>query len=97
MPTEDLPDEMKFGVRNVVVIVAYVNLMWISLLGNCIVLWKLFYRKNRSRVHFMLLHLCISDLLVTVIEMPLQVIILSATINMANLLGIHYSSFIQRH
>jgi gonadotropin-releasing hormone receptor len=68
-----LPDEMKFGTNNVVVIVTYVNLMWISLLGNYIVLWKLYYRKNRSRVHFMLLHLCIADILVTLIEMPLQV------------------------
>ncbi|OQV13136.1 putative Gonadotropin-releasing hormone II receptor [Hypsibius exemplaris] len=70
----ELPDEMKFGNKNVLVIVAYVNLMWISLLGNSIVLGKLFYRKNRSRVHFMLLHLCIADLLVTVIEMPLQIV-----------------------
>ncbi|GAU91723.1 hypothetical protein RvY_03928-2 [Ramazzottius varieornatus] len=70
---KELPAEMKFGIRNVMVIVTYANLMWISLLGNCIVLWKLYYRKNRSRVHFMLLHLCIADLLVTVIEMPLQI------------------------
>ncbi|XP_055351241.1 adipokinetic hormone/corazonin-related peptide receptor variant I-like [Paramacrobiotus metropolitanus] len=64
---------MRFGVKNVMVIVTYANLIWISLLGNGVVFWKLYGRKNRSRVHFMLLHLCVADILVTVIEMPLQI------------------------
>ncbi|GAV05446.1 hypothetical protein RvY_15579 [Ramazzottius varieornatus] len=68
-----LPQEMQFTSVNVIVIVIYSNLVWISLLGNITVFSTLIRMKKKTRVHILLLNLCTADIMVTVVEMPLKI------------------------
>ena len=68
-----LPPEMQFTSVNVIVIVIYSNLFWISLLGNITVFSTLVRKRKKTRVHILLINLCTADIIVTVIEMPLKV------------------------
>ena len=68
-----LPIEMRFSNINTIVIIIYSNLIWISLVGNLTVLKAMVRVRRRSRVHLLLLNLCVADIIVTVVEMPLQV------------------------
>lgn len=70
-----LPRELFFNSDSAVSIVAYSCLFVIAFVGNLTVFWTLI-RKNRrkkSRLNLFILHLCIADLTVTLVMMPLEI------------------------
>ncbi|NP_001035354.1 adipokinetic hormone receptor [Apis mellifera] len=73
--TELLPIDMRFNEGHIVSIVFYSVLMIISAIGNTTVLILITCRKrvSKSRIHIMLMHLAIADLLVTFLMMPLEI------------------------
>ncbi|XP_026671787.1 gonadotropin-releasing hormone II receptor-like isoform X3 [Ceratina calcarata] len=72
----ELPIDMRFNEGHVVSIVIYSVLMIISAAGNTTVLVLIAHRKlvSKSRIHTMLMHLAIADLLVTFLMMPLEIV-----------------------
>ncbi|CAK9824124.1 Adipokinetic hormone/corazonin-related peptide receptor variant I [Anthophora retusa] len=72
---ENLPIDMRFNEGHVVSIVIYSILMVVSAIGNTTVLLLIINRKraSKSRIHTMLMHLAIADLLVTFLIMPLEI------------------------
>ena len=62
----DMTDDMKFNSANVISIVGYSILFVVSSVANLTVLNILLrrYKKNKSRVNMLLIHLAIADLLV---------------------------------
>ncbi|XP_006609474.1 gonadotropin-releasing hormone II receptor [Apis dorsata] len=73
--TELLPIDMRFNEGHIISIVFYSVLMIISAIGNTTVLILITCRKrvSKSRIHIMLMHLAIADLLVTFLMMPLEI------------------------
>ncbi|XP_061933561.1 adipokinetic hormone/corazonin-related peptide receptor variant I isoform X3 [Apis cerana] len=73
--TELLPIDMRFNEGHIVSILFYSVLMIISAIGNTTVLILITCRKrvSKSRIHIMLMHLAIADLLVTFLMMPLEI------------------------
>ncbi|XP_054016772.1 adipokinetic hormone/corazonin-related peptide receptor variant I isoform X2 [Hylaeus anthracinus] len=71
----ELPIDMRFNEGHVVSIIIYSVLMIISAVGNTTVLVLITRRKraSKSRIHVMLMHLAIADLLVTFLMMPLEI------------------------
>ncbi|XP_033359180.1 gonadotropin-releasing hormone II receptor [Bombus vosnesenskii] len=71
----ELPIDMRFNEGHIVSIVFYSVLMVISAIGNTTVLVLIMRRKrvSKSRIHTMLMHLAIADLLVTFLMMPLEI------------------------
>lgn len=71
----ELPIDMRFNEGHIVSIVFYSVLMIISAIGNTTVLVLIMRRKRvpKSRIHTMLMHLAIADLLVTFLMMPLEI------------------------
>nr|QER78787.1 adipokinetic hormone receptor isoform 1 [Bombus lantschouensis]QGN75353.1 adipokinetic hormone receptor isoform 1 [Bombus lantschouensis] len=71
----ELPIDMRFNEGHIVSIVFYSVLMIISAIGNTTVLVLIMCRKrvSKSRIHTMLMHLAIADLLVTFLMMPLEI------------------------
>ncbi|KAG7203148.1 hypothetical protein KM043_010268 [Ampulex compressa] len=71
----ELPIDMRFNQGHVVSIVTYSVLMAISAVGNTTVLVLILRRKrtSKSRIHTMLMHLAIADMLVTFLMMPLEI------------------------
>lgn len=71
----NLPQEMRFNEGHVVAIVTYSVLMVISAVGNITVLTIILKRRRKAgtRIHAMLMHLAIADLLVTFLMMPLEI------------------------
>lgn len=65
----ELPIDMRFNEGHIVSIVFYSVLMIISAIGNTTVLVLIMCRKrvSKSRIHTMLMHLAIADLLVSII------------------------------
>lgn len=66
--TELLPIDMRFNEGHIVSILFYSVLMIISAIGNTTVLILITCRKrvSKSRIHIMLMHLAIADLLVSI-------------------------------
>ena len=64
----ELPIDMRFNEGHVVSIVIYSVLMIVSAIGNATVLVLITRRKRvlKSRIHVMLMHLAIADLLVSI-------------------------------
>lgn len=64
----ELPIDMRFNEGHIVSIVFYSVLMIISAIGNTTVLILITCRKrvSKSRIHIMLMHLAIADLLVSI-------------------------------
>ena len=62
---EELPADMQFNSGHVVSIVGYSTLFLVSSVANCTVLMILIrrYRKTKSRVNLLLIHLAIADLI----------------------------------
>ena len=62
---EELPADMRFNSGHVVSIVGYSTLFLVSSVANCTVLMILIrrYRKTKSRVNLLLIHLAIADLI----------------------------------
>ncbi|XP_076661102.1 adipokinetic hormone receptor isoform X2 [Halictus rubicundus] len=71
----ELPIDMRFNEGHVVSIIVYSVLMIVSAMGNTTVLVLITRRKrtSKSRIHTMLMHLAIADLLVTFLMMPLEI------------------------
>ena len=71
----ELPLNMQFNSGSVIAIVGYSTLFVISSIANCTVLMILIrrYKKTKSRVNLLLIHLAIADLLVTFLMMPLEI------------------------
>ncbi|XP_003690609.1 gonadotropin-releasing hormone II receptor [Apis florea] len=71
----ELPIDMRFNEGHIVSIIFYSVLMIISAIGNTTVLILITCRKrvSKSRIHIMLMHLAIADLLVTFLMMPLEI------------------------
>ncbi|XP_076181422.1 adipokinetic hormone receptor isoform X1 [Ptiloglossa arizonensis] len=71
----ELPIDMRFNEGHLVSIVIYSVLMIISAVGNATVLVLIMRckRASKSRIHIMLMHLAIADLLVTFLMMPLEI------------------------
>ncbi|XP_023336412.1 gonadotropin-releasing hormone II receptor [Eurytemora carolleeae] len=72
-----LPSDMVFGEANVYSIISYSILLVIGVISNSVSLYQLvrerFYRKNRSRMILLLLHLTIADLSVIMFAIPLEI------------------------
>lgn len=66
----ELPIDMRFNDGHIVSIVIYSVLMIISAIGNTTILVLITRRKrlSKSRIHTMLMHLAIADLLVSMIS-----------------------------
>ncbi|XP_072746865.1 adipokinetic hormone/corazonin-related peptide receptor variant I-like isoform X1 [Anoplolepis gracilipes] len=73
--TAELPNELRFNDGHLVTIVTYSILMVISAAGNITVLIMTIIkkRKSKSRIHTLIMHLSIADLLVTFLMMPLEI------------------------
>ena len=73
--TTELPLDMQFNSAHVISIVGYSFLFVISSICNCSVMLILIrrYKKTKSRVNLLLIHLAIADLLVTFLMMPLEI------------------------
>lgn len=71
----ELPPDMKFNSGHVVSIVGYSSLFLVSSIANSTVLMILIrrYKKTKSRVNLLLIHLAIADLFVTFLMMPLEI------------------------
>ncbi|VVC41885.1 Hypothetical protein CINCED_3A020801 [Cinara cedri] len=71
----NLSHDMVFNEGHVVTIVTYSILMVISAIGNITVLSIILKRRRKAgtRIHAMLMHLAIADLLVTFLMMPLEI------------------------
>ena len=71
----ELPPDMKFNSAHVISIVGYGTLFLVSSVANITVLRILVnrYRKTKSRVNLLLIHLAIADLIVTFLMMPLEI------------------------
>ncbi|XP_024085168.1 gonadotropin-releasing hormone receptor-like [Cimex lectularius] len=71
-----IPIDMRFNEGHLVTIAFYSILMVFSAIGNISVLTMLLKRKqiHRSRINNMLVHLVIADLLVTFINMPIEIV-----------------------
>jgi gonadotropin-releasing hormone receptor len=71
----ELPSDMQFNSSHVVSIVGYSSLFLVSSIANITVLRILVrrYRKTKSRVNLLLIHLAIADLIVTFLMMPLEI------------------------
>lgn len=70
----DLPEEMMFGDRNIITIIAYTLFFLIAASGNLTVFITLFRnRGKKARVNLYIMHLAIADLIVTFIMMPLEI------------------------
>ncbi|KAI0232932.1 Gonadotropin-releasing hormone II receptor, partial [Lamellibrachia satsuma] len=69
-----LPREMTFTDDNLVSVVAYALLFVIAAFGNLSVFVAMFRsRRRRSRVNLFIMHLCVADLIVTFVVMPLEI------------------------
>ncbi|OWA52698.1 hypothetical protein BV898_17144 [Hypsibius exemplaris] len=73
VPEADLPDDIKYGLTNTVVIVMYSFLLLASLLVNTLFLGILIRRRHRTRTHYLMINLCLSNLYLVLLEMPLQI------------------------
>ena len=73
--TEELPLDMQFNSAHVISIVGYSFLFVVSSICNCSIMLILIrrYKKTKSRVNLLLIHLAIADLLVTFLMMPLEI------------------------
>ena len=60
--TTELPEDMQFNSGNVISIVGYSTLFLVSSIANCTVLMILIrrYKKTKSRVNLLLIHLAIA-------------------------------------
>ena len=70
-----LPGEMTFDSDNLVSVIAYSVLFAISAVGNLTVFITLFRNRRRhqkSRVNLFIMHLCLADLIVTFIMLPME-------------------------
>jgi hypothetical protein len=71
---DDLPREMTFNDDNLLTVIAYAILFTVATFGNLTVFITLFRnRHRRSRVNMFIMHLCIADMIVTFIMMPLEI------------------------
>merc|ERR1712001_717482 len=75
MSETELPEDMKFNSGHVVSLVGYSTLFLVSSIANCVVLVILIrrYRRQKSRVNLLLIHLAIADMIVTFLHMPLAI------------------------
>ena len=73
-PPTGIPREMLFNDDSIVSIVAYTILFVISAAGNLTVFITLFrHRHRKSRVNMFIMNLCIADLIVTFVMLPLEI------------------------
>jgi len=69
-----LPREMRFTDDSLVSVVAYAMLFIVAACGNLSVFIAMFRtRRRRSRVNLFIMHLCVADLIVTFVVMPLEI------------------------
>ena len=69
-----VPREMTFTDDSLVSVVAYIVLFVISAIGNLTVFITLCrIRRRKSRVNLFILHLCIADLIVTLVMLPMEI------------------------
>ncbi|XP_050431723.1 adipokinetic hormone/corazonin-related peptide receptor variant I isoform X2 [Adelges cooleyi] len=70
-----LPYDLRFNDGHMLAIITYSILMVISAIGNITVLTIILKRKRKAgtRIHAMLMHLAIADLIVTFLMMPLEI------------------------
>ena len=69
-----LPREMLFNDDSLVSVVAYSILFVVAAAGNLTIFITLFrYRHRKSRVNMFIMNLCIADLIVTFVMLPLEI------------------------
>lgn len=69
-----MPREMSFTDDSLVSVVTYTVLFIIAAIGNLLVFITLLkHRHRRSRVNLFILHLCIADMIVTFIMLPMEI------------------------
>lgn len=69
-----LPREMTFNDNSIISVVSYSILLLVGGLGNLMVFMTLFKnRHRRSRVNRFIMHLCVADMIVTFVMMPLEI------------------------
>ncbi|XP_055339307.1 gonadotropin-releasing hormone II receptor-like [Paramacrobiotus metropolitanus] len=73
VPVDALPEDMVYGLTNRVMIVVYSLLMLASLLVNLIFISILIRRRHRTRTHYLMINLCLSNFYLVLVEMPLQI------------------------
>jgi 7 transmembrane receptor (rhodopsin family) len=73
VPEDQLPDDIKYGLTNTVVIAVYSLLLLASLLVNSVFLAILIRRRHRTRTHYLMINLCLSNFYLVFVEMPLQI------------------------
>ena len=70
----ELPREMLFNDDSLVSVVAYSILFVVAAAGNLTIFITLFrYRHRKSRVNMFIMNLCIADLIVTFVMLPLEI------------------------
>ena len=71
--TTTIPREMVFSDDNYVSVVAYSLLFTVAAMGNLTLFITLCRTQRQSRVNIFILHLCIADMIVTFIMMPMEI------------------------
>ena len=72
--TLQVPREMYFTDDSLVSVIIYCILFTVSATGNLTVFVTLFrYRHRKSRVNLFIMHLCIADLIVTFVMLPMEI------------------------
>lgn len=73
LPAHALPEDLVYGFTNTVIIVVYSFLMCTSLLINFLFVIILIRRRHRTRTHYLMINLCLSNFYLVLMEMPLQI------------------------
>lgn len=70
----NLPREMIFTDDSLVSVIAYSVLFFIAAIGNLSVFVTLFrFRHRKSRVNLFIMHLCMADMIVTFVMLPMEI------------------------
>ena len=73
-----LPEDMKFGEANILAILAYSIMFILGFTTNSLSLFELlrekFVRRKCSRMSLLFTHLCAADLIVILIQVPLEIV-----------------------
>lgn len=73
--TKDLPANMKFNDSHMIAIISYGILLLVSGVANTAVMVTLCqrYKRRKTKISLMIIHLAIADLFVTFLNMPLEI------------------------
>jgi gonadotropin-releasing hormone receptor len=70
----EVPEELTFTNDNLISVIAYTLLLFLSGSCNLLVFLTLFRSRHRkSRVNLLIMHLCIADMIVTFVMIPLEI------------------------